>query len=230
MTTEGGTEWELETAWQQASAARVAGDIAAEALAMRRFSEGLRNSSMGVVGQVLGPIDRKIDAAAAALTNLAHIVTNARQADLNWRTEERTTRDAQSDRLYAELDKLIAASEESGRRLGKLHQDFESFRTETQEKLADADAQRLVFTADMGAIRAELRDLQATNAQVKADLAKVEANARHVFDQDTQQLLQRLVRDVQTLKEDKARFDAVEVALAGLSSRITDALPPERGA
>ena len=111
--TQGGTAWELATAGEQMVAARRAGDPEAEVLALIRFADGLRNSSVGVVGQVVSPLADQIKA-------LAEIVTNARQHDLTWRTEERQRRDAQSTRLYEELDKLIAASEESARGLGKI--------------------------------------------------------------------------------------------------------------
>jgi hypothetical protein len=56
------TQWDIEQAWLEVVAAREQGNIDAEALAMRRFSEGLRNSAMGAAGSVLMPLDAKIDA------------------------------------------------------------------------------------------------------------------------------------------------------------------------
>lgn len=154
----GGTQWELVTAGQQMIDARRANDPEAEVKAMIRFADGLRNSSVGVVGAVVLPLSEQIK-------ELAEIVTNARHADLNWRTEERSTRDAQNTRLYEELDRLIAASGEAARGLGKL------------EARLDVDEQRL------DSKRARIESLEA---------------------------------DVATLKQNSARFDALEAAVKRL--------------
>jgi len=52
----GGTQWELETAWQMVEAARAADDLAAENVAMRRYSEGLRNLVTGALADQLIPM------------------------------------------------------------------------------------------------------------------------------------------------------------------------------
>jgi hypothetical protein len=133
------TQWDIEKAWFEVVAARESGDIEAEALGMRRFSEGLRNSAMGAAGFVLRPLDEKIDGISAAVQELATIVTNARQADLNWRTEERLIRDAQSTRLYVELDKMIANQEDLARRLGKHSSELETIVRRLDNKRAELD-------------------------------------------------------------------------------------------
>lgn len=111
--TRGGTRWELQTAWDMIIAARDAGDDAALELGWRRYSEGLKNSAIGAAGGVLIPLDNKI-------TELVTLFHNARTADLDWRTEERTRRDAQSDRIYTELNGLSTAIGELARGLGGL--------------------------------------------------------------------------------------------------------------
>jgi len=70
--TRGGTQWELETAGKSMIAARHAGDIDGEVLALLRFSEGLRNSSLGVVGVVLQPISKEVHEQRVALDTLVN--------------------------------------------------------------------------------------------------------------------------------------------------------------
>ena len=84
--------WDVNAAWADLQAARAAGDVDAEMLAMRRWSEAQTNASIALVGQVLRPLTEQI--------------ANARRVDLDWRTDWRTQSDAQSDALYKELDRI----------------------------------------------------------------------------------------------------------------------------
>ena len=84
-TTVGGTDWELNTAWQLVAAARAAGDAEQERLGMQRFAEGLRNVSVVAASQALIAI-------------------------LNARTEAEKKRDAALRRDINALTKAVKAS------------------------------------------------------------------------------------------------------------------------
>ncbi len=96
---QGGTQWELDEAWKLVIQSRDAGDQDGEAIGMRRFSEGLRNSSLGVVGSVLSPLDKKIDRLTSVI-DLHYTQENKARAEL------RIHIDGQFDRIYKELDRL----------------------------------------------------------------------------------------------------------------------------
>ena len=55
MTT-GGTEWELQSAWDMIKLARQNGDIEAEQLGWLRYSEGLRNLAVSALSAQLIPM------------------------------------------------------------------------------------------------------------------------------------------------------------------------------
>jgi hypothetical protein len=117
--------------------------------AMSDHATALNSQATAMAASIAEPLYSKIGAVSTQITELAHIVANARQADLNWRTEERITRDAQSTRLYAELDKLIAASEETARGLGKLEA-----RLDADEARLDAKRQRIeALESDVAALK-----------------------------------------------------------------------------
>lgn len=98
--------------------------VAADAEALRKaagdHATALNSQATAMAASIAAPLYGRFDAVSAQIQELARIVTNARQLDLNWRTEERLTRDAQNTRLYSELDKLITASEEAVRGQKKL--------------------------------------------------------------------------------------------------------------
>lgn len=120
MPDETGYKLELSEATEGLAEALAAGDAQALRKAAGDHATALNSQATAMAASIAAPLYTRLGEIAASVNHLAVIVTNARQADLGWRTEERLTRDAQSTRLYDELDRLIAASEESGRRLGKL--------------------------------------------------------------------------------------------------------------
>lgn len=115
-----GHKKELSDATTALAKAIAAGDTDALRAAAADHATALNSQATAMAASIAAPLYTQYADISSQIKALAEIVTNARQHDLNWRTEERDIRDAQSTRLYAELDKLITASEESGLRLGKM--------------------------------------------------------------------------------------------------------------
>lgn len=134
---ETGHKKELSDATDNMAAALASGDPDAVRAAMGDHATALNSQATAMAASIAAPVYNKLEGIAGQMKQLAEIVTNARQADLTWRTEERIQRDKQNDRLYSELDKLIAASEEAARGLGKLEQDTANLK-EGQARNRDA--------------------------------------------------------------------------------------------
>jgi DNA repair exonuclease SbcCD ATPase subunit len=147
-----GHKKELSDATTHLADALASADPAALRKAAGDHATALNSQATAMAASIAAPVYSRLGEVATQIQELAHIVTNARQADLNWRTEERSTRDAQSTRLYAELDKLILAAEDNGARLGKI-----------EARLA-ADEQRL--DSKRARIEALESDVQALKAWV----------------------------------------------------------------
>ena len=113
-TTHGGTQWELRTAGEQMVAARHAGDVDGEVLALLRFAEGLRNSSLGVVGQVIAPLSgdmadqkRALDTMVPTVQHIAAVM--AQMAAAQKRADDR---DIVTDRRLATIEKRLDTKRE----------------------------------------------------------------------------------------------------------------------
>jgi len=155
----GGTHWELVTAGDQMIAARRANDPDAEVLALIRFADGLRNSSLGVVGQVLAPLAEQIRA-------LGEKIERSDQSRLDNRSELRSHIDDQFDAFGEELQGLRTdvqhAAVETARRLGKSEADIESLLFTQTEHAARLHT---IEQADRDDIRAEIKDIKTALAQ-----------------------------------------------------------------
>ena len=115
-----GHKKELGDATESLATAMASGDPAAIRKATGDHATALNSQATAMAASIAAPVYTQLEALSSQMRTLAEIVTNARQHDLTWRTEERMRRDAQSTRLYDELDKLIAASGEAVRGLGKI--------------------------------------------------------------------------------------------------------------
>jgi hypothetical protein len=116
---EGGTAWELQSAWDLIVAARQANDDDALELGWRRYSEGLRNSAIGAAGSVLAPLaaqiqqaSTKIDAAVQQQDSRFSYVLDQLKAFLK-------TEDTRHDNFGTELNRVLAALEGTQQALGK---------------------------------------------------------------------------------------------------------------
>lgn len=143
----GGTAWELRTAGDQMIEARRAGDIEAEALALLRFAEGLRNSSVGVVGQVLAPI-------ADSMKRLTDQIDRRDSADLRWRADLRDHIDARFDNRDGEVDALAAAVQEAVRGLKKFEQRMDALEKRDRDQYVESQSDRQQLNARLARIEA----------------------------------------------------------------------------
>lgn len=117
----------------------------------------LNSQATAMAASIAAPLYAQGSDIAAQVKELAEIVTNARQADLNWRSEERIQRDAQSDRLYAELDKLMTAAEDNRTRLGKHSDELAQLREGQHAVMIRLDRKR----QELDQIHQELAELRA---------------------------------------------------------------------
>lgn len=144
-----GHKLELSDATAALADAIAAGDTVALRKAAGDHASALNSQATAMAASIAVPVYTKLESVATQIHELARIVTNARQHDLNWRTEERTRRDTQHDRLYSELDKLIAASEETARGLGKLEA-----RLDVDERRLDSKRARIeALETDVAALK-----------------------------------------------------------------------------
>jgi hypothetical protein len=120
-----GHKKELGDASTRLAEAITAGDLVALRQAASDHATALNSQATAMAASIAAPLYTQMGDIATQIRQLAEIVTNARQADLSWRTDERIQRDDQHDRLYSELDRLFIAVEESGARLGKLERNTE---------------------------------------------------------------------------------------------------------
>lgn len=163
---ETGHKRELSDATSALADAITTADPAALRKAAGDHATALNSQATAMAASIAEPLYGRFDAVAAQIRQLAEIVTNARQADLTWRTEERSTRDAQADRLYTELDKLFIAAEDNGARLGKLGLDVGDLaaRLITLEvRMDESQADRQSIHDEVAALRDELRVYIASN-------------------------------------------------------------------
>lgn len=123
MSEKTGHKLELRDATDALAEAVTAGDAALLRRAAGAHATALNSQATAMAASIAEPLYTKLGALSEQIKELATIVTNARQADLTWRTEERTTRDAQSSRLYEELDAVLSAVQDGAARLGKLEQE-----------------------------------------------------------------------------------------------------------
>jgi hypothetical protein len=135
----GGHENELGNASTRMANAITSGDADALRKAASDHAAALGSQATAMAASIAAPVYGRLGDISAAVQELATIVTNARQADLNWRTEERLIRDAQSTRLYVELDKMIANQEDLARRLGKHSSELETIVRRLDNKRAELD-------------------------------------------------------------------------------------------
>lgn len=148
--TRGGTQWELDEAWRLVIEARDSGDQASEALGMRRFSEGLRNSSLGVVGSVLAPLDGKIE-------KLATLISRHYEAENKDRGALRDHLDTQFDKLWGAVDRLGGLEARVERvELGLVKTEIRLIAVETQGVPAKAVDELTKLRNEMQEIRAIL--------------------------------------------------------------------------
>lgn len=144
-----GHKKELGDATTALADAVAAGNAEALRRAAADHATALNSQATAMAASIAAPLYAKLGEVGAQIQELAKIVTNARQADLNWRTEERQTRDAQSTRLYDELDRLVAAAEDNGARLGKIE-----LRLEADEQRLDNKRQRIeALEADVATLK-----------------------------------------------------------------------------
>lgn len=140
-----GHKLELSDATTALAEAVTSGDAEALRKAASDHATALNSQATAMAASIAAPLYTQNAEIKAMVKNLAEIVTNARQADLTWRTEERITRDAQSTRLYAELDAVLSAVQDGAARLGKLEQVQEDLltRLETDEQRLDSKRARI---------------------------------------------------------------------------------------
>lgn len=170
-----GHKLELSDATTRLAEAVTAGDVAALRLAADAHATALNSQATAMAASIAAPVYTQLTGLSSQMKQLAEIVTNARQADLNWRTEERTQRDAQSDRLYSELDKFNAALEETARGLGKL----KAGQVEYNARLEELDQRH-------GNQWAELTELYRTlKAQLERDEARLDRKRQELDDINT---------------------------------------------
>lgn len=156
-----GHKLELSEATTKLAEAIVVADPAALRLAADAHATALNSQATAMAASIAEPVYTRLGALADQVRALAEIVANARQADLNWRTEERVQRDAQSTRLYGELDKLIAASEDSARGLGKLEQRMDASEADRADLHRQIEEIKQIMAARPGQREAEHQALLA---------------------------------------------------------------------
>ena len=171
--TRGGTQWELETAGKSMIAARHAGDVDGEVLALLRFSEGLRNSSLGVVGQVLAPLSAEVHEQKKALDTMVTTMQH----------------------ISAVVVQIAETQKKSDARLGKLENEVADLVGRTTASEADrADIRgRLERVEAVDAELARLRDEVASVKAIIADRpAQREAEYRKIADRAADEAIKRL--------------------------------------
>jgi DNA repair exonuclease SbcCD ATPase subunit len=156
-----GHKKELGDASTKLAEAITAGDLAALRQAASDHATALNSQATAMAASIAAPLYTQMGDIATQIRQLAEIVTNARQADLSWRTDERIQRDDQHDQLYKELDRLFIAVEESGARLGKLERNTEEMDTRhsgqwgtAMDLLAESKADRVDLRQRIDAIAA----------------------------------------------------------------------------
>lgn len=158
---EGGSAWELSEAIKLMGDAVASGDPEAIATAMRRHSEALTNAAnTTMIPTLKSVLESVVKSEIGALTQR---MANARQADLDWRVEDRDMRDAQSTRLYAELDGLLSSVQDGTALLGKL-----------DARVGDVETRQGILTDRVVLVSEEISEVKSDVAELRADMANMQ--------------------------------------------------------
>jgi chromosome segregation ATPase len=194
----GGHESELGNASTRMAQAIVAADPEALRKAASDHAAALGSQATAMAASIAAPVYGRLGDISAALQELALIVTNARQADLGWRTDERLKRDAQSTRLYDELDKLeagqagiLAVSEETATGLKKLSTQVGEMGSALAATIGRVSNVEEAVNEHTVTLAAHERAIHDTRTEVESLRASIRTIEQKIVALDRQQLLIR---------------------------------------
>jgi len=157
---EGGVAWELDQAAALILASWSADDRDGVLLGLLRYAEGLRNSSLSVVGQVISPL-------AEQIAGLRGVVERLERLDIDRWQEFRTHIDSVGEGLGRQIDQVVGSVREVAARQGKTERQLEALEKELAAlalrdtlQYEDGQRDRAAIHAEIEAIKRRLRDLE----------------------------------------------------------------------
>lgn len=157
---EGGVAWELDQAAALILASWSADDRDGVLLGLLRYAEGLRNSSLSVVGQAISPL-------AEQIAGLRGVVERLERLDIDRWQEFRTHIDSVGEGLGRQIDQVVGSVREVAARQGKTERQLEALEKELAAlalrdtlQYEDGQRDRAAIHAEIEAIKRRLRDLE----------------------------------------------------------------------
>lgn len=157
---EGGVAWELDQAAALILASWSADDRDGVLLGLLRYAEGLRNSSLSVVGQVISPL-------AEQIAGLRGVVERLERLDIDRWQEFRTHIDSVGEGLGRQIDQVVGSVREVAARQGKTEHQLEALEKELAAlalrdtlQYEDGQRDRAAIHAEIEVIKRRLRDLE----------------------------------------------------------------------